>query len=1006
MTNKFYEPGNMARDGDLRDSLFLSEGGLKSRLTVLYGKFDLGECQGDKAIELKEYLNRRYEEEKEKEKEQIDPSPTSTTTTPATPQERKLFGNANLPIPNWVGRDELLIELHTELENNRRVLVLCGQGGIGKTSLAVKLMAACGVDTSKSLLPAYCSYDNVLFHQIGDTDSFESLVVSFFDAFGLAPNSDGTPTKKIESIVQRLHQQHWLVILDNLESLMEFDRAKSSDVGNLLNSLAYGRHNSQIVITSREFPEDLYGRESKTIDRDIIRKKVVEGISDPASIQLLRDLGMQDSQEDLAWIAGCVKGNVKILKLLADYADFPGQLRNEPDLVTETATSVVRAQWEKQGAAAQELLARMCVLRIGMDAAALTTLRLLQPDGEVMEWTKEAQKATVGLLAGLENSGLVESTYDKSACKKLYVLHRLIAETLQAIFEEDLKRLWIYAARLYGSFEPPEEFRCLEDWRFILEEWHFCWLLGMYEGVSKKVVELFLPSVRQWGYWSLQKEWLDRILPHTKGSNYRFCLRQLSCICRDTGKWKNAEHYLNLALTHAKQENSTNGVPIVLGLLGDIACKRGDYDQAEDLYNQALVVYTGLDDRAGMATSWCVLGYIARHRREYYKAEDLYNQALVVRTKLGDKAGIATSWGLLGDIARHLGNYDKAKALYNLALLVRSELGDRAGMAMSWCVLGDIARKWGDYDKAEDLYNQALAVRSELGDQAGIAAIWGVLGAIASKRGDYDLDEALYNLALAVRKKLGDKAGMAAIWGVLGAIASKRGDYDLDEALYNQSLVVRKKLGDQAGMASSLCVQGDIASKREDYDKAEALYDQSLAVYTKLGNKAGMAAIWGLLGDIARKRGDYDKAEALYNQALAVRTKLGDQAGMAAIWGVLGAVASKRRDYDKAEALYNQALAVHTKLADQAGMAAIWGVQGDIARHRGDYNKAEALYYQALAVRTKLGDQAGMAAIRDVLSNWLFYDLEEDLQHLFGEVHTNRQSEDLSITLPLPPNIV
>ncbi len=38
-----------------------SEHSLTSRLTVLYKKFDLGGNQGDKAIELQEYLNRQYE---------------------------------------------------------------------------------------------------------------------------------------------------------------------------------------------------------------------------------------------------------------------------------------------------------------------------------------------------------------------------------------------------------------------------------------------------------------------------------------------------------------------------------------------------------------------------------------------------------------------------------------------------------------------------------------------------------------------------------------------------------------------------------------------------------------------------------------------------------------------------------------------------------------------------------------------------------------------------------
>ncbi len=322
-----------------------------------------------------------------------------------------------------MGREELLIELHTELKNNHRVLVLCGQGGIGKTSLAVKLMATCGVDTSKSQLPADCLYDNVLFYQVDESDSFESLVARFFDAFGLASNSDRTAAEKIESIVQQL-QQRWLVVLDNLESLMEFDSAKSksADVGNLLNKLACGGHNSQIVITSRKFPEDLYDRRGRGFNPGVVCEYKIPGISVAASIQLLKELGARDSQADLEWIAGQVGGNVFILGLLASYSkQKPGLLRKQPHLVTKEAKPIVRAQWELQGVPAQDLLQRMCVLRMGMNAEALTILRLLQPDGKAMELTPEAEAATEDLLTGLVNSHILHQYRKTSKSRDLRV---------------------------------------------------------------------------------------------------------------------------------------------------------------------------------------------------------------------------------------------------------------------------------------------------------------------------------------------------------------------------------------------------------------------------------------------------------------------------------------------------------------------------------------------------------------------------------------------------------
>jgi DNA-binding CsgD family transcriptional regulator len=82
-------------------------------------------------------------------------------TTPTPPPQRRLIGNIKSIAPKWVGRDELLTELCNDLEHHK-VLVLFGQGGIGKTSLAVKLMVACGVDPLASMLPDTCTYNNMV----------------------------------------------------------------------------------------------------------------------------------------------------------------------------------------------------------------------------------------------------------------------------------------------------------------------------------------------------------------------------------------------------------------------------------------------------------------------------------------------------------------------------------------------------------------------------------------------------------------------------------------------------------------------------------------------------------------------------------------------------------------------------------------------------------------------------------------------------------------------------
>jgi tetratricopeptide (TPR) repeat protein len=809
---------------DVATKLVIEVKTVKSHVDSIYDKFRVDKG-GSRITKLRQKLRAEFKQ------------------SLAEPQPRKLFGNANYPIPNWVGRDELLTELHTELENNCRVLVLCGQGGIGKTSLAVKLMAACGVDTSKSLLPETCSYDNVLFYKVGESDSFEDLVAKFFDAFGLAPHNDGTVAQKIDSIVQRLHKQRWLVVLDNLESLMEFDSAKSksAEVGDLLNAMAYDGHNSQIVITSRKRPEDLYDR-GKEFGPGVVYERKIPVISKAASIELLKKLGMRDSPADLEWIAERVDGNVLILGLLASYAkNKPGLLRNKPHLVSNQAEPIVREQWEFQGVPAQDLLRRMCVLRMGMNAKELTILRLLQPDGEAMEFTPESEAATEDLLTGLVNADLLQDRYDESDCESRYVLHPLMAETLKAIFAEDLKLLRQYAARFYGSFDRPEELHSPDDLKFVLEELHFYWLLRTEDQYVIQGAMDILPKLRQWCYGELGEEWLQRILT----------------VQTELGRAETASFW---------------------GVLGDIARKQGNYDRAEALYHQFLDVSIELGDRAGMASAWGSLEDIARKQGDYEKAEALHQSQEVFYTELGDQAVMASLWGILRDIPRNWENYEKAEALCHQSLKIYTELGNRAGMATSLSILGFITNRRGNYDQAEELYQTCLDIYTELGNRAGMATSLGMLGFIANRQGNYDQAEELYQTCLDIQTELDNQAGMATSWGGQGNIASKRGNYDEAEKLYNQSLKLRTKLGDRVGMATSLRCLGENELRRRNLEAAETWLKKALVAMEDLLQITWQIAEtnWGL-AQLYRIKGDEQTAQAHYLISHKLYTKLGSK---------------------------------------------------------------------------------------------------------------------------------
>jgi predicted ATP-dependent serine protease len=161
---------------------------------------------------------------------------------------KRLFGGTQMPtIQAWVGREELLAKLTEDLANQRKVLAIHGEGGIGKTAIIVKLLEQYGINRwrslsnreSSSIITETCPYDNVMYCKANNSDSF-NLFGEFFKAFDLPANFIAlSPEQTIDTIVKKLQTERWLIAIDNIEDLLEpyTRKCKSAAIGNLLHAL-------------------------------------------------------------------------------------------------------------------------------------------------------------------------------------------------------------------------------------------------------------------------------------------------------------------------------------------------------------------------------------------------------------------------------------------------------------------------------------------------------------------------------------------------------------------------------------------------------------------------------------------------------------------------------------------------------------------------------------------------------------------------------------------------
>jgi len=334
----------------------------------------------------------------------IDATQATSTEAGQTPQKFVVGLDVLRSVPVWVGRDELLGQLQREFvsrpeeANPSRPVVpaLVGQGGIGKTSLAVKLLEAVGVNLHRAELAQQSVYAGVICFRAEDGISFDEVagfLLTALDITSAEPLKEAA--QKIQQIIQGLQQRRYLLLLDNLEVILhpasqpEAGRTVQPEWGQLLNALVYRPHQSQIMLTSREVPVDLADRRYSNSEPDplLVRIERLGGVEVTAGAEILSQRQVKDSEADRRWVAERVAGHVFVLTQLAAVAKGrPGYLRNHPELVTQRAEPILQEQLARQSEPARELLKRMCVLRVGIDVRGLTFLRLYQEDEEFGRW--------------------------------------------------------------------------------------------------------------------------------------------------------------------------------------------------------------------------------------------------------------------------------------------------------------------------------------------------------------------------------------------------------------------------------------------------------------------------------------------------------------------------------------------------------------------------------------------------------------------------------------------
>lgn len=775
----------------------------------------------------------------------------------------------------FIGREKELAEITERLHDpSCRLLTLVGQGGIGKTRLALQ-----AATQMFSFFP-----DGCYFVPLASLSSADFLISTIANTIQFSFYS-GEPPKS--QLFNYLHEKNLLLILDNFEHLM-------SDV-RLIAEILENAPKLQILVTSRErlnlhgewvfqvrgmtipttpnghySPEtysalQLFTQSARRSNSDFVLKEhdlphvieicqLVEGL--PLAIELAA-----------AWVRLLPVSEIA-QEIGRSYDFLSSSWRDMPER-HRSLQSVFEYSWNLLPDPERQVLSRLSVFRGGFRRQAA-------------EFVTGANLVTL--------SGLVDKSF-------LYLIHSAAPHSSNHRYEMH-EYLRMYASeKLAERPKKTSNGQLLPSDKEKIQDKHcqyYTAFLNQREADLKgdkqsSVLEEIgeeIENIRAAWRWAVEQGKLNAI-EQSLGALFHFY---------DIHSWiqEGEEAFAEAVqkLREIRRLEDNYEADTILGKLlarqGRFFHRLGLYRRARELLRESLAIFRGLGLPEETVFSLNNLGKIAYRLGEYPEARRLCEESITICRQIPYESGMVTALETLGKVAEDLGEYEEAKKQHHEGLNICRLIGDKQGVATFLNSLGYVYWRLGQYTEAYQLCQESLQLYQLINDRLGIAMCQKNLGNVAADTQDYQTAKAYYQQGLALCRGIGNQWGIAALLNNLGVVAWELGEYREAQQFGEEGLAIQRQIGYQWGVGSSLETLGNVAEAMGKQQQAKAYFLEALEIAMEI--KALPLALDVLVGLARLLARDGAKTKAMEILAFVRGHSALDKEGMnkaEQLWGVL-----------------------------------------------------------------------------------------------------------------------
>lgn len=711
-----------------------------------------------------------------------------------------------------VGRGDLINEIVTVLRDpsSRWLVAIDGIGGIGKTALALEVVAQCkGLKAFDVFV-----WVNSTKQAQGRTDeslnrgfTFDGLlnaVASQLDTLNITHLTESEKEKWVQAL---LRQQRALIVVDNLEITLEQQEQIVSRLQSLLNP------SKALLVSRRRFVNSGYAIHLEGLDINEARRLIHQ----EAEERRIRHI-QTAKPDELDQIITATGGSPLAIKLVL------GQLSHLPIATVLTHLQQVKPiahdvkvdeyvqlyhliytpSWGLLSAGSKQLLVAMALLvpGIGATAEVIKTINGVLDDHALYQNLSELWRLSLVEARSSPDNGLGRVDYSVHALTQYFTLEVITQSSdLATIFQENIVRAANYL--LDRSQYPRSSLLPQADRLLAMHVLSYAFQMPTAWPIMSRLLVTLAPQMEQAGH---RDDWIPYLQQGIERSRSWQDVKteaelsfQLGILHQLLGRYDEADVHYDTSIARFKTEQDARSQAVVMLRQAQVSRLRRHYAGANQLVETAFKLLR--EDDIERARGYTVQGEIANDDDKWTEAVHFFEKALQLWRVVGNQRRIAWNLTNLGAALHSLGRYQEATEHYMEAIAILGYANEPVHWAVTQMNLGNVALMLNEPQEALRLYALAELVFQKTEDQLRLGMIESNRGIAYRKLNQWKQATDAYLSSIKRYQKIGNIELEANALDGLGLAYLGQGDYEEAVSVFSRALSLLAQFEGEPGWA-------------------------------------------------------------------------------------------------------------------------------------------------------------------------------------------------------------